>query len=76
MPGLPRKASSEPLRHVTLKKHSGPRTSLLGPFLLALLLSSPVGRWGREALVAPWRVAGRGFLFAEHRECEKVSPLS
>jgi hypothetical protein len=34
MPGLPRKASSEPLRHVTLKKHSGPRTSFLGPFLL------------------------------------------
>jgi hypothetical protein len=35
MPGSLRKASSEPLRHVTLKKHSGLRTILLGPFLLA-----------------------------------------
>src|SRR5262249_35931919 len=33
MPGFPRKASSDPLNHVTLKNHSGPKTSLLGPLL-------------------------------------------
>jgi hypothetical protein len=41
MPGLPRKASSQPLRHVTLKKRNGLRTSLLGPFLFSSLRRCP-----------------------------------
>ena len=41
MPGLPRKASNEPLRHVTLQNGSGLRTNLLGPFLFGSLRRSP-----------------------------------
>ena len=35
------RASSEPLRHVTLKKRNGLRTSLLGPFLFGSLRRRP-----------------------------------
>ena len=37
MPGLPRKASSETLRHVILQNGRGLRTGPLGPFLLPIV---------------------------------------
>jgi hypothetical protein len=49
-----------------------PPSPLVSPSV-RLVEVHPRRRWGAEALAAPWRVAGRGFFFSEHRELSEVT---